>query len=545
MEANMKNNDKSRDYKKETRRKGTNGKAARNRRAAGTNVSSNPGNLDNVNRDNDPNWYFSSADIAKQVSSISFDQYIGVSSVLDAYTTGVDNVGKELNFEVPSIMVLNTNPSPGTARDKTDGINLAMLKLYSQLSAQNAKTTSYAPQDLCILVLQLGEVISIMEHIRRAFGVAFTYSYRNRSLPREILSAMGFDPDDFLANLANHRIEYNTWVTAINRVPFISNLTYFYKCADMYQKIYTDSTSEMAQIILMKPYSTWTVDEAYDDNGSGLRTTMLPSSFATSKNNWSDWATIVENMINALFSSATYNYIYSDILNFSNKMGVKLFYLDYLLEGYTVVPVYNENFLLQIHNATITNDPYSPKDLGRNSVLNDVMCDADKNMIKYAPRFKVDNIASVTLMSAIVDFNTPNPTTEDIIEATRYTSVLSAAVFQDSDTGKTLYRSASSLPDHYVVKINIKAGSDVVTTNSSVIAYGTPTNKYAFASWFRRLTSVMSSIDWAPILISTNPEDVNDQKIYVHGDVNYYVLLGVSWFRKVNDLVYLSLFELR
>nr|AHI59994.1 capsid protein [Porcine picobirnavirus] len=545
MEANMKDNDKSKFIKKESRRNGANGKAAGNKRPPRKRTNTNNCDLDNTNRDNDPNWYFSSADIAKQVSSISFDQFIGVSSDVRGVTATVNGSGKSLSFDTPSIMVLGANPSPGSGNKQTDGINLAMLKLYSQLSAQNAKTTSYAPQDLCMLVLQLGEVISIMEHIRRAFGVAFTYSYRNRTLPREILSAMGFDPDDFLENLADHRIKFNTWVTAINRVPFISNLTYFYKCADIYQKVYTDSTSEMAQIIIMKPYSTWIVNEAYDSNGSGLVTTMLPASFASAGNTWSDWVTIVEQMIESLFSSATYNYIYSDILNFSAKQGVKLFYLDYLLEGYSVVPEYNENFLLQVHNVTITNEPYTPVQSGKEHVLNDVRCDADKNMIAYSPYFKVDAVSAVTLVQTVVDFNNPNPSTEDIIEATRYTSVLSTVVGQDTNTSKTLYRGAFTLPDHYIVRVSVKAGDDVVSTNSSVISYGTATNKTSFASWFRRITSVMSMIDWAPVLLSTNAEDPNDKKLYVHGDMNYYVVLNMGWFSRVNDLVFLSLFELR
>lgn len=195
----MKRNDFT--QKKESRRrikgKGDNRKDTREVRRSMVDSSSN---LDSTNRDNDPNWYFLNSDVARQVAAISFDQYLGVTSTVPgSYVDASDN-DQEIDYKlnVPSILVLGINPSPGIADTSTEGINLAMLKLYSTLSSQNAKTTAYAPQDLAILMLQLGEVISIMEHMRRAFGIAFTYSHRNRTLPKQILSAMGFDPDDFL-----------------------------------------------------------------------------------------------------------------------------------------------------------------------------------------------------------------------------------------------------------------------------------------------------------------------------------------------------------
>lgn len=422
----MKRNDftKKKNVERRSKDRRGKGKDPRETRRSMVDTSSD---LDSTNRDNDPNWYFLNSDIARQVASVSFDQYLGVTSTVTgtALSTSGDDDWKDYQLNVPSIMVLSTNPSPGIARSSTEGINLAMLKLYSTLSSQNAKTTAYAPQDLAMLLLQLGEVISVMEHVRRAFGIAFTYSHRNRTLPKQILSAMGFDPDDFLTNLALHRIEFNTWITSINRIPFLSSIGYYYKCADMYQKVYTDGTSEMAQIILMKPYSTWILNEKYNKNGSGLVTTMLPAAFATRDNKWTNWKTVIVNMIDALFTSATFNYIYSDILNFASKSNTQLFYLDYLLEGYSVVPEYNENFLLQVHNANLSGVPYTPTATGNGKPkLNDVGCNVDKNMIAYDPSFKTPASGIRYMNQIIVDFPMPDPKTEDIIEATRYISRL-------------------------------------------------------------------------------------------------------------------------
>ena len=503
-----------------------------------------PSALDSVDRHNDPNWYFLNSDIARQVSAVSFNQYIGVTTDIETQYPDDQGHSKTAKYQlnVPSIMVLNANPSPGIAFSATEGMNLAMLKLYSTLSASNAKTTAYAPQDLAMLMLQLGEVISVMEHIRRAFGVAFTYSHRNRTLPKKLLNAMGFNPDDFLRNLALYRIEFNTWVTSLNRVPFLSNIAYFYKCADLYQRVYTDSTSDMAQIIIMRPYSTWVLDEKYNSNGSGLVTTMLPAAFgADSETTWSHWRTVVENMIEQLFTSSTFNYIYSDVLNFATKSNTKLFYLDYLMEGYTVVPEYNENFLLQVHNCNLTGEPYTAKDTESINKLNNVACSADRNMIKYSPRFKVPASGIRYMKSVLVDFPTPDPATEDIIEATRFVSRMSS-VSIDTDTAKTKYRAALSLPDHYIVSITIFNNTTPINATTLCCASGDTAKA---RTWFRQFTSRLAVFDWAPIVYGINSEDTTDTELELYGDLNYYVILDSNWFYHVNDLTYLALFELR
>ena len=209
-------------------------------------------------RDNDPNWYFTDAGVADAAASFAFDQYLGVpfSMGLDVgSTTGVT----EVDTYVPTIMSISVNPCPGDTSSIQTGINMAALKTYTTLSSQNAKTTAYAPQDITTLILSLGEVISVLEHIRRAFGVAFTYNQRNRSMPTKLLDSMGFNSGDFLTNLAQHRLEFNSWITAINKIPFLDNFAYLYKCADIYQGVYSDSESAMAQIVFMRPYSTWVI----------------------------------------------------------------------------------------------------------------------------------------------------------------------------------------------------------------------------------------------------------------------------------------------
>ena len=521
-------------------------KNARNRKARSNSAENkkisarNNPDLSTSGRDNDPNWYFTDASIAALASSISFGEYLGVKTKLGNYCLKAngDSAFVIKSMGVPSIMSIGVSPCPGNTDDTQQGINLAALKMYSELSSMNAKATSYAPQDLTMLMLSLGEVISIIEHMRRAFGVAFTYNMRNRDMPKLLLKAMGFDPDDFLRNLAAHRLRFNTIITAVNKIPFLSNIAYFYKCADLYQKVYTDDTTAMAQLILLAPHTTWTLDETYNSNGSGLVTTVLPDPRKPGK--FEDWMTIISNMVDKLFQSATFNYIYSDVLNYSAKKGAQLLYLDYLLEGYSVVPEFNANFLLQIHNSTIVGEVYKPK--GITSAGNDVSCDANKNQVEYSACFKAT--ASSSLDRVVFDFPTDTPTTEDIIEASRFTA-LGSTVFEDSDADKTKYYFGSCFPDHY---FNILYISDIFSeTEFSKISASLIEYSASYANNFIYDAANLTKFSGAPYLylLPSGTAGTDDNLVSVIGDVKYYTTINSYYLKKVNDIAVLSLFTLR
>lgn len=482
--------------------------------------------LSSRDRDNDPNWYFLDKAIADQASSFSFGEFLGRVAPTGKYA------GSQISeMWVPTIMAIHVNPCPGDTNSLTTGINMAALKTYTTLSSMNAKTTNYAPQDLTMLLLSLGEIISVMEHIRRAFGVAFTYNQRNRALPRNLIERMGFDADDFLDHLAPYRLEFNSWVTAINKIPFLDNIAYLYKCARMYDSVYTDSDSAMAQIVFMRPYSTWRLNETKVDTGSILETVYLPIIGQT----WDKWRQIVTSMIQALFESATFNYIYSDVLNYSQKVGAKLLFMDYLNEGYVVVPTYNRNFMLQVHNLTPIGSPASVPIPGTNrTVGNDVYTDTNKNKIKYTPIF-----SSVGYDTTIIDFDTPTASVEDRIEATRYQCVLNKTVITHENV---TYYEASGLPDHYVTHVSF----DVAEDEGSVPDYDSYVNVVKDETLGDEMERILglTQFDWAPIIQYHNGK-IHQYETYILGDLNYFTTLDVDWFKRVNDIVFQSLFTLR
>lgn len=510
--------------------------------------------FDGTERHNDPNWYFLEPAIADQAASISFASYLGVGtpSTMNLITNDYEVMAEvPAQFFIPSIMEIRCNPCPGDTSDTKSGINIAALKLYSDLSAMNAKTTNYAPQDLTMLLLALGEIISVMEHIRRAFGVAFTYSVRNRDLPVKLLEHMGFD-ETFLDSIADNRLQFNSLITAINKIPFVSNIAYFYKCADMYQRVYLDSDSPMAQVMFMRPDSTWELVEDELDTGSYLKTIELPKfegSDGTAPT-FANWISIAQSMIDKLFQSATFNYIYSDIINFASKTGAKLLYLDYLMEGYTVVPEYNANFSMQVHNSTIVGRPRYDGDpegsIGTEldpsfTKYNDVIPDVNKNKVHYKPVF----VRTGTINGSFLDMPTPTPTTADKIEATRFISCLDFySTYSAGSTNGFLF-TPHAFPDHYITVIHVEGTNYGGDVDQTVIPYGMTTTQ------FENILSVASKLypfRSAPIFYGYDPNWVEeDEQVYPHvfGELNYFTTLPKQWLDRVNDLAFQALFTLR
>lgn len=507
--------------------------------------STRSANLDSAGRDNDPNWYFTDASVADQASTFAFDQYIGTNVEIGVTSqTGGVETQSSATIKVPSILTMVCSPSPGDVSAGVKGVNIAALRTYTQLSSRNAKTSNYAPQDISTLILAFGEVVSILEHIRRAFGVAYTYNQRNRALPYRLLQTMGFDPDEFLSNQANFRLQFNSWITALNKVPFPTNIAYVYKCMDMYQRVYLDSDSQMAQVVFARPATTWIMNETLEDTGTVLVTTKLPlyknSTISDVTASWKTWEATVDSQISALLNSATFNYIFSDILMLHDKYGMPLTRLAYLDFDYAVVPEYNRNFMLQVHNATPVGYPMDTAPGGGFTNANNVYHDPNFNMLSYKPAWTcTDGYKFVT--TPIVDMDVPEASVVDRIEATRYIAL--STMYK---VGSTTYL-GYSLPDHYVNEFIMYMGNGEADSSADysmtdeVVAWWPATINLGNRPLFARI----SQIDWAPLLYYFDDSDADNVQIGVLGDLNYWTTVDKQWVSNVNDLAFQALFDLR
>jgi hypothetical protein len=502
--------------------------------------------LTNRSRFGNPNWYFTDKTLAEQTAQFSFQDFIGAGTLVDNGVT------------LPSIMTIALNPSADNSLAGYAGISTATLmarKLYNSLANTSGRTQNYAPQDVFTLLLALGEIISYASYLKRALGVAFTYNVRNRDFPSKIIESMGINANDLFANLNRYRVEINTLLTQINKVPFPANIAWFDKCNALYEGIFQDNMSPMSQVYMMIPATTWILDESSYEEGTVLRTLPVAANTITDYNivtrNMSSHISNLRSMVQALLTSTTLNYIYGDILNYASKFNVKLLYMNMIEDSYTVMPQYDQEVLLHIHNMILIGSPIvdisgnrepSKPILATYTPYNDVFPDVDENSIQYNPVFKTSYTAEeltnmqVGLMD-IVDFPFGVPDLIGKIEATRFqirTDIglgqgdKSLAFLDDENIAGIV---ATVLPDHYPVYINMYSPSGPTRIDTTFRVGLAPVQLH-----------YLTKFDNAPLVYLTSSETSVNAVI---GDVNYYTNLPSDILSRMCNLTYQSLFELR
>lgn len=478
---------------------------------------------------NDPKWYYKDEKLMEQVSNFSFTNYIG-----HPITLGND----EARYSVPAHMIFTLNPSAGwTYNDAPNtGINLAGLRNYINLTANNAKTTNYAPQDVTILILALGEILSYFSQLKKELGLAFTINMRNRLFPEAVLNGL-VNAEDLLSKRADYVVKYNTLVTSFNKIPVPGTIKYFDKCSTLYDKIYLDQENNpLCQTFQLVPGTTWKLNEEGTSQGSVLETI---STCIGPTHTFKEQCDVLQSMINALLTSSTMNYIYSDILRVSDKEGLSLWSMPILDMNYGLVPEYSYTAILQMRNATPMGLPISTQDQLKEgyTLSNNVYADVEHNTITYRPFFK-HNTAALSL-DAVIRFEHENPSTGDIVDATRYMVRGTSNYWSDV---KAYENGSITLPDHYVVFV--QAWTDVIDADHRKLFLQEPGMKGN--EFYPQNADVASKFTCCPTIytFAESPKGTYSSLVGIIGDLEWYTTLDEQYFSMANDLIDLSLYEL-
>lgn len=502
--------------------------------------------LNRYNDGNDPDYYFTDKGLADQAATFPFVYFLGTKNTLGL-------------FNVPTVEVLRINPSVGVTPsddegnvDVQTGANMAAQKLYTRLSVASGRTASYQPNDVLMAVAAATSLAEGIEYARRFFGVATTYSARNRVFAWRILSMLannnGFG-QDFVTHMADYRMELNMIITKLNQVPLFADMGFVRKSVEMYQKLYMDATSDTAQIYAYAPYSMWQIDET-TEGGTTLKTVNLTS--------LARFQTLLDKLnacADALLGSTTLNMVYADIFNYQARFSSKFITLDYVLEGYSVIPEYNERALQQIHNAVLTSEPLvtTTSTWGGHKITsgNDVVSTAENGLIFYNPTFGGSNAAT----GLVFDFGTSTPDLVDKIDNIKFAVLKGTAARNGSDIALV----NATLPDHYIVRADIygatpldfvqinnnricNAGSSLITAAFEFLGKGGSYNTVIPDCVY---SIILSKFDHNFLGLTFSAEGDIDNLVGVVGDLNYFTSMSADHFKRITDLEYQGLFELR
>lgn len=418
---------------------------------------------DRVNRTkdiNDPKWRMYSDLLGEQVAGFPFTSF---ASRYD-YPKVIAGAGiKQIpGRSYPGIMAIYLNPSMGYSDDETSAINQAARMLYTKLSANNMKTTQYAPQDVIMCMASLGELVGLNAYIRRAFGYLGTTNVRNWYYPKAVIKAMGIDYDDFIKNAGIYKARFNYTSAIASAIAFPGDFKYFASVDALFRNLYLDHSAGLAQTYMFNPSTVWILDET-TEGGSTLVTTKCCGTALEDVRTMSVILDQYETIINTLMTSSTLQYLYADVLKYVSNQDSKLLRLPQIDDAYALIPEYSEEVLAWVENMVVVGNPLA--DAGTSTLTitknNDVVCDPNKNMVVYKPAFTSNyngfstSAHEATIMfDTVLNFHTDNPSVEDRISSTRLVPGVRTMVgITTNNTIKYYYQ--ASLPDHYVVSFSV------------------------------------------------------------------------------------------
>lgn len=513
---------------------------------------------------NDPAWRMYNELLGNQVASYPFTEFVGGRFNLQPVSDDAISSAPAKSHPTQIMSVL-FNPSVGFSdgAGTYDAINQAALKMYTQFSSNNMKTTQYGPQDITACILALGEILSLSEYIRRAIGFAGTVNVRNWFYPKQLVAAMGIDWNDLQKNVGIYRERFNYTAALASAIAFPKNLDYFKSCASLYSNVFLDHTSGMAQSIVTLPYSTWKLDEEGSSEGTVLRTIVMPYTGKGVANVPTDITpvrldailTIYEELLEAMFNSATLQYLYADVLKFVSNSTDALVTIPMIATDYGALPTYSEEFLINMENAVILHAPEDQAIEDPAGIIgtlatksNDVLLKAGTNAVQYMPAFPCvwgGSVYARPWCDAFVNFHKDAPSTEERIMATRFVpSVKRVHNFQITGTAEKKMMTQFNLPDHYIV--GLKVFRNIINTEGAMVIsqldfYNANLYKTRELEVFSHpITSVVGFVE-----AFAENNRLNIHSLNCYGELDVYTIVSNETMDKIVDLSILSLFSFK
>lgn len=366
---------------------------------------------DIVHVGNDPSWYFKDPKILSDVASFSFNKPLGTNLNVPVYNSGNSTSGYLAT--VPGVMSIHIGLSSGVSTDAQSPINLAATNVYAFVRYKNSGAANYDAPDLMLYLIAMDSVYACWNWMKRLYGLASTYSQRNKYEPRALVAANGVDYDDLIANLADFRAYLNMAANRISAFCVPATMTYNVRHSWLFSNVFKDGDTGKAQEYMYVPSYFYTYDETSSPQGGFLDLKPIlvafnPESASQTYYKVSDLENILNTMINNLQYSEDAGIMSGDILKAYGPSN--LFTLSTFDADYRVDPAYSKEVLSQIENARpvfMTSTDYTSMKIVQNP---------DTNFINHTPIVSGKN---GNYHGQYLNFHWENPTPEDVVRATR------------------------------------------------------------------------------------------------------------------------------
>lgn len=361
-------------------------------------------NAGNTKASNDVAWYGKDSQLVKDAATLSFFQTAGMPYEFQAPQGVTLTNNRQRNSGIMSFKVM---PTPGSCGEWSSVVNVAIRDIYSFIRHANSGHSNYDAADLGMYMLAYDSCLAYYAWMVRGYGLARTVLLKNRYTPEALVGACGINYKSIVSNLAQFRAYINTFAARLSALKVPASWHIMERHMWIFSNVYADAPVDKAQFYVFAPAGFWQYRTGATPENTGL--------YPITGFNSADYGVITSNgdlLLNSVLNNEDFNIMSGDIIK---AFGDNVFHLNFIAEDYSVVPVYDPEVLLQIHNATVLHTSVDQwkisQDYSESENVGAILFKAELNTAEPTVR--------ASLVSKVLDMPVETPTPAMVTVATR------------------------------------------------------------------------------------------------------------------------------
>lgn len=497
-------------------------------------------------RPNDWRWYAQNEQLVTDYASYPFGAPVG--NLLQSGLASIDA------GSIPGVMAFPFIPTIGVADNENAPINVAMRKLYSFVRHANSGASNYDAPDLMLYMLAVDSAMMFHSFLKRAYGVMMDYTAFNRYYPRALVTAMNLNFDDIERNLNDFRGYINQYAVKLSQLWVPNSMSYMARHTWMCEGLYTDSNTAKAQTYFY--YPAMYLQFALDNDGVGSCEYVYPPNKAT----LSSLITFGNSLLNAMIPNEDFGIMSGDILKAFGESGIVK--VSGITEDYRILPVYDQEVLSQMENATLFRDQDMSSNITQAKAVGTGYLIATPKIGTSISGFTAaipsqyqKNLADAAhaplTANHLLNFHHGNVTPSEVMVATRLTNVCGPVTSVTtssvgSNFGITAYSSllscgseiclAAQMYNYVMVQGSLTLKVDLVYTNMNKLLTGSIDSAAASVGSFVGVLTKLATFDWHPQIIPIVFQDSAESGTDVSWSSPQGYLMDVDWFTPLNEM---------
>lgn len=445
------------------------------------------------------------------------------------------------------VATINFLPTIGMCEEPTSPANIAFNNVYSYVRHANSGGRNYDSASLGMYITAADSAYMWYEVMVRLYGTLNLYSGMNKYYPRALVRAQGFDFDALVNQIPNLQFRINRYAKVLSTLymPHFNIIDRHRWCCGNY---FVDAPNAKAQTYVVKPVAlyflqeTGTHEEPHDPLEYAVLECVQWSKMYAATNATTEGPNLLTfTEIDAICTN------FEKLIAFSSDMALisgdiskayqgNVTSLDMVPDMFELYPKYDETVLHMFHNATLEGSLLAFNSLRITQEFN------DEGVYWYIYQKPLQPISGDSGSSFImkhlrngkrmVDFKVDNPSTELIVEGTRFTSM------RGPENHKSVFGTeiCTTIVLHYYEATGAKGEPRLVSKSLNSVAVHTDDQIEALGK--------LSAYNYAPgiFLFRTSGTTAEQTLHYLAHfyDVDNYTVLDYDALKKLHEMAILS-----